>query len=86
MIGVMVRNGWPMSEIHGLDFDQFELYVKDAYQAENDHFARAILAVNHGSHAKLNDLKRLLDDLTKPVRKKSMSMDEALKMAKSIPT
>lgn len=40
-----------------------------------------IIAVNNGNHAKPAELKRTLDKLTK-TKPKSMSVDDALKMAR----
>ena len=51
-------------------------------QSENDRFAQMILAVNLGSHGKPSDLRRELDKLTGTRRQKSLSVDEALKVAK----
>lgn len=82
MIGVMVRNGWPLSEILSLDFDQFELYAKDAYQAENERQAKLIMAINLGNHGKPQDIKRTISDLTEPKKRKGMSLEEVTKLPK----
>lgn len=73
--------GWSFAEILDLDFDQVELYATEAIRQQDERQASLIISINLASHGKPQDIKRIVNDLTR-TKQKSMSIDDALKMAK----
>jgi hypothetical protein len=64
-----------------MKLSQFFALCEASEQVENEHFARLITAINLGNHGKPQDIKRVIDDLTKR-KQKPMSVDDVLKMKK----
>jgi hypothetical protein len=61
-----------------MKLSQFFALFEASEQAENEFFARLITAINLGNHGKPNDIRRVIDDLTKP-KQKPKNVDDLMK-------